>query len=757
MTGDLERLLKDLSQATRDDFSRRNSVMGFSPYLKLLSAAPSSLTRIAARYVVDALDSFGTYEVKAYGQPVTRWRAFDDPGAPGETSAEVFGHEEVQERIHEILSELARRGRSDRFILLHGPNGSAKSSLIDALIRTLERYSATPAGALYRFSWIFCEGGDRDRLGFQPGKVLEDLESLADVDERLVSSRVPAELKDPPFFLIPLELRRAFFEGLLESATEEEKKKFRWTEFVLLGDLSPKSKLIYDCLLKAYGGDWKRVIRHVRVERWYVARRYRAGAVTIEPQATIDAQSRMLAHGSLTGLPPVLQHETLVEAFGDLVEANGGLVEFSDFFKRPLEASKYLLTTAERGTLNLPGYTAQLNLVMFGTTNEQYLASFKRDPAFASFKGRFELVRVPYLLEYKKEAQIYARHLAHVRGERHVAPHTATAIALWTVLTRLKRPNPGRYPAGIQAPLRRLTPLRKARLYDRADLPTDLTEEEQKLIRAEIRNLRAEYDGAEEEAEGSLDAAYEGKGGASPREILAMLSDVAVQSSRPCISPVDVFEALPGLIADKTVHSFLRVPKDGAYHDPEAFVEEVRAEYVTRLASEIQRASDVVDEAEYTRLFHEYFRHVKAFDTQQKVQNKETGKLEPPDENLMVEVERHFELKESPARFRRDLITRIAAFRLDNPEKPLVYDELFEHLFSALKQGVFAEQHQKLVRLAEDALATEAKNADHLPSDRRQAAASLLERLVKDFGYCPACRAEMLSYFLRYRDEVRRL
>ena len=30
----------------------------------------------------------------------------------------------------------------------------------------------------------------------------------------------------------------------------------------------------------------------------------------------------------------------------------------------------------------------------------------------------------------------------------------------------------------------------------------------------------------------------------------------------------------------------------------------------------------------------------------------------------------------------------------------------------------------------------------------------LLERLVKDFGYCDACRSEMLAYFLRYRDEV---
>ena len=118
--------------------------MGLSPYLQLLARHPARLTRSASRYLVDALDHFGTYEVAAIGGPRKRWRAFDDPGSSGETSAEVFGQEEVQARIYDIVSEFARRGRSDRFILLHGPNGSAKSSLIDALVKTLERYSVRP-------------------------------------------------------------------------------------------------------------------------------------------------------------------------------------------------------------------------------------------------------------------------------------------------------------------------------------------------------------------------------------------------------------------------------------------------------------------------------------------------------------------------------------------------------------------------------------------------------------------------------------
>ncbi len=751
---DLDRIIHDIATATRDEFARRNSVMSFNRYLQLLGTKPASLTRSSPRYLVDALDHFGTYEVRGIGGTARRWRAFDDPGAAGEASLEVFGQEEVQQRIYDILCEFSRRGHPDRFILLHGPNGSAKSSIVESLVRTLERYSQLEQGAMFRFSWIFCEAGDQERLGFQPERIVSELESLAEVDERLISSRIPCEMKDPPYLLIPKDHRRRFLETVLGATSPEERARFQWNETVVEGDLSPKSKVIYDCLLKAYNGDWRKVVRHVRVERYYVSRRYRTASVMIEPQASIDAQVRMLGHSNMGGLPPVLQHETFSEAFGDLIDANTGIVEFSELFKRPIEASKYLLTTAERGLLNLPGYTVQLDVVMFGTTNEKYLAAFKRDPAFPAFKGRFELVRVPYLLEYKKEAQIYARHLAHLKGDRHVAPHTATAIALWAVLTRLKRPSATRYPQAVQGAVRRLNPLRKARLYDRLELPSDLGDEEQKLLRAEVKNLRGEFDGMEEEVEGYMDAAYEGRDGASPREIMSLLSDIAIERNRACISPVDIFEALPDLIKDKTLHAFLRLEKDGPYHDPEEFIEEVRKEYVRRLAREIQQASDIVDEAEYGRLFTEYFRHVKSYDTKQRVVNAQTGQLEPPDERLMGDVERHLDLKEPVDRFRRDLMTRIAAFRIDNPTKPIVYEELFENIFVALKQKVFAEQHQKLVRLAEDALEEKANVADQIPSERRQAARHLLDRLVNDFGYCSVCQGETLSYFVRYRDDV---
>ena len=66
------------------------------------------------------------------------------------------------------------------------------------------------------------------------------------------------------------------------------------------------------------------------------------------------------------------------------------------------------------------------------------------------------------------------------------------------------------------------------------------------------------------------------------------------------------------------------------------------------------------------------------------------------------------------------------------------------------------EQLLAVEKLSGESVDVIAYAGQHLPADRHQAASGLLDRLVRDFGYCGSCRGEMLAYFLRYRDQVRR-
>ena len=70
-----------------------------------------------------------------------------------------------------------------------------------------------------------------------------------------------------------------------------------------------------------------------------------AGLVAVFIVATTGA-ARTMGPSSLSSV-------TLFEAFGELVDAAGGVLEFSDLLKRPLDAFKYLQITAETGEVPL--------------------------------------------------------------------------------------------------------------------------------------------------------------------------------------------------------------------------------------------------------------------------------------------------------------------------------------------------------------------------------------------------------------------
>jgi serine protein kinase len=120
----------------------------------------------------------------------------------------------------------------------------------------------------------------------------------------------------------------------------------------------------------------------------------------------VDAGERQItADRSLSALPTSLQATTLFEAHGELVEAAGGVLEFSDLLKRPLEHFRYLQLTLETGEVPLGQQTIQTNVVMIGSCNEVHLAAFREHPEFPSFRGRFELLRAPYLRSVARRAE----------------------------------------------------------------------------------------------------------------------------------------------------------------------------------------------------------------------------------------------------------------------------------------------------------------------------------------------------------------
>jgi len=737
--------LDNLQASVRERFQAEKRVLSFDEYLDEVLEHPFRHTRDAARYVRDCFDHFGSYELLTPLGKRKRYRLFDqeflDNVREGEGRYRLHGHEHVQETFYRTLSNFVREGRANRLVLLHGPNGSAKSTFAACVLRALEYYSTLPEGALYRFSWVFPGGFDEKTIGFgaRPRRGGGGTESYAHLDHDKLSSKLTSELREHPLMLIPLEDRRDFVRKAYEAkSVREDAPDWIWN-----GRLGHKNAQIFDALLTDYAGDLRKVLAHVQVERFYVSRRYRAAAVTIGPQMSVDASERQVTMDrSLSALPAALSSLSLFETHGELVDGAGGMIEFSDLLKRPLESWKYLLLALESGEVALNYSNLAVNSVFIGSTNDAHLDAFRQHPEYNSFRARLQLTRVGYLLDYNREREIYdSQIIPQVRS--HVAPHSTWAAALWAVLTRLLRSDVAHYDDPALGRLAvGLTPMDKAMLYADGTIPRRLLGEEAKLLRAGMAQVVQEFD--------SLPV-YEGMTGASARELRTLLLDAAQHPDHMCLSPLGVFDQIQTL-CEQGDYQFLKHKPESGYHDHRGFLSQVRDQWLTRIDTEVRSSTGLVEESRYEELFARYVTQVSLWIKGERYRDPLTGRYEDPDQTLFRNIEDILDVRD-PKEFRRNLISVVAAYSIDHPGAKPDPAQIFPRYLERVKEAYFTERRGVIAAMLRDMLSLLSKTAPRtvLEEDRRLAAQAALDRLLKDYGYCEHCARACLGELLKER------
>ncbi|MGO8969195.1 MAG: PrkA family serine protein kinase [Myxococcaceae bacterium] len=735
--------LESVGKEVSRDFVQNRTLLSYEEYIELVVQRPRSQARNAAQYLRDTMDFFGSAVVPHPTGNVRRFKIFDI--TEGERQGRVAGQEEVQNAIYRLVGNFARTGRVNKLILLHGPNGSAKSSLVESLKRGLERYSRESDGALYRLAWVFpSDKLVKGNIGFgeRPGEGGE-LASWAHLDSEQVDVRMACELRDHPLFLLPRPERRRLLEQALQSGADG-KTDLLLSEYVLEGELCHKCRRVYGALLAASGGDYFKVLRHVQVERFYLSRHYLVGAVTVEPQLSADASyHQVTADRSQTHLPASLHNVVLFEPQGPLVNANRGLIEYADLLKRPLEAFKYLLGFSETGEVPMEHFVLQLDEVLLASSNEKHLTAFKELPDFASFKGRIELVRVPYLRRWKVEQEVYDAQVTPVTVGKHIAPHATAVAAMWAVLTRLKKPVVEHYPEGVREVIDQLTPVEKLHLYQEGTPPD-------RLSLGQAKELRQQLAGLYEESEAYPN--YEGRTGASAREIKTALFNAAQNPEYRCLSALAVLDELLALCQDKSVYEFLQEEVVEGYHDHEEFVRAVELEYLEAVDAEVRESMGLVSEGQYVDLFERYIQHVSHWVKNEKMRNRITGDMERPDEKRMAEMESIVMPRgDDSGEFRRGLIAQVGAHKLENPEGPMAYPRIFPDLFRRLRAYFFEERKKALSRNSENLLRALSDERAALSTRELQAVDATLGAMRDRFGYCDACAREAILFLTRKR------
>ncbi|HTE54304.1 MAG TPA: serine protein kinase [Kofleriaceae bacterium] len=602
----------------------------FEDYLHLVRKNPR-VTRNAFQRVYDMILAHGQEEYIDNKKKLVRFKFFKDEVHGGADA--VYGLDVPLMRLMSVLKSAAQGyGTEKRVILLHGPVGSAKSTIVRLLKKGAEEYSRTPDGAVFTYFWT----------------LPAELSRLAGGSEIF-----PCPMHDEPLRLIPREWRPTSM-NKLALGNDEFKVKIE-------GDVNPACRWIFRELMAHYKGDFEKVMKHVRVKRLVLSEQDRVGIGTFQPkdeknqdstELTGDINYRKIAEFGSDSDPRAFNFD------GEFNIANRGIIEFVEILKLDVAFLYDLLGATQEHRIK-PKKFAQTDIdeVIIGHTNEAEYKKLLNNEFMEALRDRTVKVDVPYITRVSEEVKIYTKDYTSDRVGKHVAPHTLYVAALWAVLTRLEEPKK-----------QNLTVLQKAKLYDGKLLPG--------FTQDNIKELRKE-------------AVREGLDGISPRYVQDKISNALVSDKgEGAINPFMVMNELESGLKHHSLIS--SEDQRQRYQD---LLSVVKQEYEDIVKDEVRRAISA-DEDAIAKLCANYIDNVKAYTQKEKVKNPYTGQDEEPDERLMRSIEDKIDIPESRKDdFRREIMNYIGALAVEG--RTFDY-KTNERLRKALEAKLFEDQKDSI-------------------------------------------------------------
>jgi len=648
----------------------------FEDYVEIVRQSPR-VTRTAFQRVYDMILAHGTREYHEYKKKIVHYNFFDDKDHGGYDG--VFGLDIPLMKLVNVFKSAAQRyGTEKRVLLLHGPVGSAKSTIVRRLKRGFEDYSKTPEGAVYSFFWVMDGGAGRRRS-----------EPTAEI--------LPCPMHEEPLHLIQDELRPEVTRFLNEGRTEGQR-------ITIEGDLCPFCRQNFKELNMRYGGDWTKIISHIRVRRLILSEKDRIGIGTFQPkdeknqdstELTGDINYRKIAEYGSDSDPRAFNFD------GEFNIANRGLIEFIEVLKLDVAFLYDLLGASQEHKIK-PKKFAQTDIdeVIIGHTNEPEYRKLQHNEFMEALRDRTVKIDIPYITKLSEEIKIYEKDYnpGRIRG-KHIAPHTLEMASMWAILTRLEEPKKAD-----------LTLMQKLRLYNGKTLP-GFTEDNVKELRKE--------------------AMREGMDGISPRYVQDKISNALVSDKgEGCINP---FMVLNEMESGLRHHSL--ITNEDLRKRYRELLGVVKQEYEDIAKNEVQRAISADEEA-ISRLCSNYIDNVKAYTQKERVRNKYTGQDEEPDERLMRSIEEKIDIPDNRKEdFRREIMNYIGALAVEG--KTFSY-KTNERLHKALELKLFEDQ--------KDSIKLTSLVSSVVDKDTQEKIDVVKSRLRKDYGYCDICATDVLNY-----------
>lgn len=476
----MQEIIKSVSECCMESHQKSGWNGTFEEYLQIVKENPE-VARNAFQRLYDMILSYGVQEHIEHKKKVIHYKFFRDEKHDGKDA--VYGIDQGLVHLVDIFkSASCSYGTERRVILLHGPVGSAKSTIVRLLKNGLEDYSFTEEGKLFTFVW----------------------KNIGEVQENSITE-MQCPMREDPLHIIPYEQREKVFKEIgLPFKTE--------------GDLCPACRQMYRELFSKYKGDWSKIIQHIKVVQFTLSEKDRIGIGTFQPkdeknqdstELTGDINYRKIATFGSDSDPRAFNFD------GEFNVANRGIIEFIEVLKLEVAFLYDLLGASQEHKIKPKKFPqTDIDEVIIGHTNEPEYRKLQNNEFMEALRDRTVKVDIPYIIKLGDEIRVYEKdyNLKKIRG-KHIAPHTIQMAAMWAVLTRLEAPKKAN-----------LSLLQKLKLYDGKTLPGH-TEDSVKELQHE--------------------AVREGMDGISPRYIQDKISNALVNEQfAGCVNPFMVLNEL---------------------------------------------------------------------------------------------------------------------------------------------------------------------------------------------------------------------
>ncbi|HQU73656.1 MAG TPA: serine protein kinase, partial [Calditrichia bacterium] len=382
----------------------------FEDYLDIVKKDPLVL-RSAYQRLYDMILSYGSEVYEDSRKRMIRYHFFSDPIDNGRDA--VFGLDAYLMKLMNTIKAAAYRyGTEKRVLLLHGPVGSSKSTIVRLLKKGLEAYSRSDAGTLYTFEW-------------------HDIPKHFSDPEGSEKENIPCPMHEEPLHLITPDVRSEFLDKLLGNKKDGVN---------IPGTLCPSCRQIYRDLFTLYEGDWGRVLGHVRVKRILLSEKDRIGIGTFQPkdeknqdstELTGDINYRKIAEYGSDSDPRAFNFD------GEFNISNRGLVEFIEMLKLDVAFLYDLLSASQEHKIKPKKFPqTDIDEVIIGHTNEPEYRKLQNNEFMEALRDRTVKIDIPYITKLTEEIRIYRKDYNNqmIRG-KFIAPHTVEMAAMWAVLT----------------------------------------------------------------------------------------------------------------------------------------------------------------------------------------------------------------------------------------------------------------------------------------------------------------------------------